>query len=181
MELIVISDLHLSVGYNKKTGRYSRNEDFFFDEEFKRFLEYLHKGKSPKKHLIIAGDLFDFLQVDGDKVRELYKDGKTKESYKKWRGPFKNKITKREKKFGLGTEEDKTVWKLGVIAKGHKVFFQALGNFLSKGNRLSIITGNHDIELYWEEVQKALKDRIANLSENTSMRIFLILSIRETQ
>ena len=54
MELIVISDLHLSVGYNKKTGRYSRNEDFFFDEEFKRFLEYLHKAKSPKKHLIIA-------------------------------------------------------------------------------------------------------------------------------
>ena len=169
MELIVISDLHLSVGYNEKTGRYSRNEDFLFDEEFKRFLEYLQKAKSPKKHLIIAGDLFDFLQVDGDKVRELYKDVKTKESYKKWRGPFKNKITKREKKFGLGTEEDKTVWKLGVIAKGHNVFFQALGNFLSKGNRLSIITGNHDIELYWEEVQKALKDRIANLSENTSM------------
>jgi hypothetical protein len=30
MELIVISDLHLSVGYKEETGRYSRNEDFFF-------------------------------------------------------------------------------------------------------------------------------------------------------
>ena len=37
MELVVISDLHLSTGYNEKTGKYSRNEDFFFDEEFKRF------------------------------------------------------------------------------------------------------------------------------------------------
>jgi UDP-2,3-diacylglucosamine pyrophosphatase LpxH len=160
MELIVISDLHLSVGYDEKTGRYSRNEDFFFDEEFKRFLQYLQKVNSRKKHLIIAGDLFDFLQVDGDKVKELYKDGKTEESYKKWRGPFKNKLTKREKKFGLGTEEDKTVWKLGVIADGHPAFFQALANFLSEGNCLSIITGNHDIELYWKKVQKKLVNRI---------------------
>ena len=149
MELIVISDLHLSVGYNDQTGRYSRNEDFFFDEEFKRFLEYLQKAKSPKKHLIIAGDLFDFLQVDGCKTKELDEKGGV---------PFK--ITPKERKFGLGTEEDKTVWKLGVIAKGHNVFFQALGNFLSKGNRLSIITGNHDIELYWKKVKKELVNRI---------------------
>lgn len=110
MELIVISDLHLSVGYDEKTGRYSRNEDFFFDEEFKRFLEYLQKAKSPKKHLIIAGDLFDFLQVDGCKASELY------EKYKKGGAPIKFEITPKERKFGLGTEEDKTVWKLGVIA-----------------------------------------------------------------
>ena len=44
MELIVVSDLHLSAGYNEETGRYSRNEDFFFDEEFKRFLEYLQEA-----------------------------------------------------------------------------------------------------------------------------------------
>jgi len=163
MELIVISDLHLSVGYNDQTGRYSRNEDFFFDEEFRRFLEYLQKAKSPKKHLIIAGDLFDFLQVDGCKALELY------EKYKKGGAPIKFEITTKERKFGLGTEEDKTVWKLGVIADGHPVFFQALANFLSEGNCLSIITGNHDIELYWPQVQEALRDRIANLFENTSM------------
>jgi len=155
MELIVISDLHLSVGYDEKTGRYSRNEDFFFDEEFKRFLQYLQKAKSPKKHLIIAGDLFDFLQVDGCKTKELDEKGGA---------PFK--ITPKERKFGLGTEEDKTVWKLGVIAKGHNVFFQALGNFLSKGNRLSIITGNHDIELYWKKVQKELVNRIVEFKNS---------------
>ena len=154
MELIVVSDLHLSAGYNEETGRYSRNEDFFFDEEFRRFLEYLQEANPGNNHLIIAGDLFDFLQIDGHLAKELSKK----------KTPFE--ITGRERKFGLGTEEDKTVWKLGVIAKGHNVFFQALGNFLSKGNRLSIITGNHDIELYWKKVQKELVNRIVEFKNS---------------
>ncbi len=71
MELIVISDLHLSGGYNEETGKYSRNEDFFFDDQIERFLKYLQppdsseKHPTTEKHLIIAGDMFDFLQVDG--------------------------------------------------------------------------------------------------------------------
>ncbi len=153
MELIVISDLHLSVGYNEETGRYSRNEDFFFDEEFKRFLEYLQEANPGNNHLIIAGDLFDFLQIDGHLAKEA---------------PFE--ITKRELKFGLGTEEEKTAWKLGVIVNGHKAFFQALASFLSKGNFLSIITGNHDIELYWEEVKNALVGHIANSEPGQGIR-----------
>jgi len=66
----------------------------------------------------------------------------------------------------LGTEEDKTTWKLGVIANGHKVFFRALASFLSKGNRLSIITGNHDIELFWKKVQKELVNRIVEFKNS---------------
>ena len=150
MELIVVSDLHLSAGYNEETGRYSRNEDFFFDEEFKRFLEYLQEANPGNNHLIIAGDLFDFLQIDGHLAQELSKK----------KTPFE--ITERELEFGLGTEEEKTVWKLRVIVNGHEVFFQALATFLSKKNFLSIITGNHDIELYWEKVQNALVGHIAN-------------------
>jgi UDP-2,3-diacylglucosamine pyrophosphatase LpxH len=151
MELIVISDLHLSAGYQKKTGKYSRNEDFFFDEEFKRFLEHLEDKNHSNNHLIIAGDMFDFLQVNGHKAQELYQKGGA---------PFKNEITPRERKYGLGTEEDKTVWKLGVIANGHPAFFEALANFLTQGNHLSIITGNHDIELYWVQVQDAMRREI---------------------
>jgi len=158
MELIVISDLHLSAGYDEETGRYSRNEDFFFDEEFKRFLEYLQKVNPSNNHLIIAGDLFDFLQIDGRRAQEL--------SEKKT--PFE--ITERELTFGLGTEEEKTVWKLGVIVNGHQVFFQALATFLSKGNFLSIITGNHDIELYWEKVQNALVGHIVSFEPGQGIR-----------
>ncbi len=82
MELIVISDLHLSGGYNEETGKYSRNEDFFFDDQIERFLKYLQppdsseKHSTTEKHLIIAKDMFDFLQVDGDKATELYNDSR---------------------------------------------------------------------------------------------------------
>ncbi len=141
--LIVISDLHLSAGFNKETKRYSREEDFFFDNEFKRFLECLEKENQGNNHLIINGDLFDFLQVNGDFAKKLEKEGKIR-------------LDKKEDIYGLGTEPHKTVFKLQRIRDGHKTFFEALRNFLSKGNELSIISGNHDIELFWEEVQKEL-------------------------
>lgn len=141
--LFVISDLHLSAGFNEETKRYSREEDFFFDNEFKRFLECLEKENQGNNHLIINGDLFDFLQVNGDFAKRLEKEGKVK-------------LDKKENVYGLGTEPHKTVFKLQRIRDGHKTFFNALRAFLSKGNELSIISGNHDIELYWEEVQKEL-------------------------
>ncbi len=171
-ELIVISDLHLSDGYDETTGRYSRNEDFFFDEDFKRFLEYLQpkkKGKGKKtlpKHLIINGDMFDFLQVDpkGERIkqyREFVK--KCEEDSKKYglnTDEDRLEITEKEGEFGLGTGRTKTVWKLGLIANGHREFFEALAEFLCEGNFLTVIAGNHDIELYWPEVQDTFKDKI---------------------
>jgi UDP-2,3-diacylglucosamine pyrophosphatase LpxH len=150
-ELIVISDLHLSDGKNTRTRKYSRNEDFFFDREFKRFLEHLQK-KPPKKHLIIAGDMFDFLQVTPD--LEYFND------YPQVSGLNESDITKRDREYGFGTQEKKTVWKLRVIAKGHKEFFDAVASFISKGNSLSIISGNHDIELYWSKVQDEFREII---------------------
>jgi UDP-2,3-diacylglucosamine pyrophosphatase LpxH len=191
-ELIVISDLHLSAGYNEKTGKYSRNEDFFFDKEFKRFLEHLQK-KPPKKNLIIAGDMFDFLQVDPggrinqfeEFVEELKKDPKEQKSgtdeyikdiseiVKKCGVDIdksKQNITDKEIFYGLGTGQLKTVWKLVEIVNGHKEFFVALANFLYEGNRLTIITGNHDIELYWPCVTEVLKVCTAVQFKDDSMK-----------
>jgi hypothetical protein len=36
-DLVIISDLHLSEGRNPATKRFNLNEDFFFDEDFRRF------------------------------------------------------------------------------------------------------------------------------------------------
>ena len=175
-ELIVISDLHLSAGRNPKTGRWSRNEDFFFDKQFARFLTYIKKAKkddeerkdrkrdkdeekdeqnknekAPKKHLIIAGDMFDFLQVTPDPGDY--------DLYPKVDGVSCSDLE--ESPNGLGTTAKETIWKLGVIATGHPVFFEALTNFVSDGHNLSIIIGNHDIELHWPKVQEKLKEWIA--------------------
>ena len=75
MDLIVISDLHLSEGHRKESEKYSPHEDFFFDEEFSRFLLYLEDHRKRwKKHLVIAGDMFDFLQLDGPRTAKLLKE-----------------------------------------------------------------------------------------------------------
>jgi len=181
-ELIVISDLHLSEGYDEKTERHSRNEDFFFDEEFKRFLEYLQKVNSRKKHLVIAGDLFDFLQVGMDKTKlKAYINLVKKNTDVQNNTTHSNKrayIRNREKNFGLGTEEDKSAWKIGLIADGHPIFFKALAHFLSKGHRLSIISGNHDIELYWEKVRDEFVNRILKLKVGQVTDQQIIDSIR---
>ena len=68
--LLVVSDLHLSEGLDQESGKISPREDFFFDQEFARFLEYHDRLSSEDPRcqghrwkLILNGDVFDFLQV----------------------------------------------------------------------------------------------------------------------
>jgi hypothetical protein len=111
--LLIVSDLHLSEGWDEKTKKLSRNEDFFFGQSFQRFLNfYIEKGTKGKcrVNLIIAGDFVDLLQVislpDGDTV-----EGEA--------------ITPRERDFGLGTSPKKSCWKLRKLMNGHWILFQA--------------------------------------------------------
>jgi UDP-2,3-diacylglucosamine pyrophosphatase LpxH len=152
--LIVISDLHLSEGRSAVRKRYSRNEDFFFDESFLRFLKYLDKESlrhQKKWKLIIAGDMIDFLQVTSLPEK----------------GEVDFDISEREKRFGLGTEATKTVWKLKRIMDGHWRFFQGLANFLNRGHHVIIIPGNHDIEFVYELVQNTLKKELPKYLTDT--------------
>jgi UDP-2,3-diacylglucosamine pyrophosphatase LpxH len=146
--LLIVSDLHLSSGWNEETKRLSPNEDFFFDQSFQRFLNfYIEKGSKEecRINLIIAGDFVDLLQVtdlpEGDSV-----DGEV--------------ITGREKDFGLGTSPKKSCWKLRRLMQGHWIFFQALCRFLIAGHEVTIIPGNHDIEFSLPEVQNCLRDEL---------------------
>jgi len=136
--LYVISDLDLSEGRAPETGRFSRNEDFFFDAESASFLEMI--GQEPGARLVIAGDLFDFLQVE------------------KLDPPDEFPLTRSEKEYGIGTEEDKTVFKLQVIREGHREFLKALARFLGMGGEMTVIKGNHDVELAYEGVQEKLRE-----------------------
>lgn len=145
-----MSDLHLSEGRLSKSKKFSPNEDFFFDEEFARFLDY-HKHGVPgrpadrKWHLLINGDFLDFLQVTS------YKDAPEGLS----RDP-------RHPEYGLGCGAPETVYKLGKIMDGHWLFFEALAEFVADGNLLTIGKGNHDVEFHYEEVRKAFRRLLRN-------------------
>ena len=167
---LFVSDLHLSEGVDPKTGKTHRNEDFFHDEGFAQFLNhYVQMSRDetlsatyqiPWK-LVINGDIFDFLQVvsmppvnDEQVVMEVMNAAGTAVSKTK-------KVTANKAKYGLGTSEPEIVWKLQKISKGHPEFFQALGWFVACGNRIVMMKGNHDVELFWPAVQTCMQHILA--------------------
>jgi UDP-2,3-diacylglucosamine pyrophosphatase LpxH len=144
-QIIVVSDLHLSDGWDPETKKLSRNEDFFFDLNFQRFLQHLaEQAKEGGFHyrLVINGDFADFLQFtktpDADSVDSEI-------------------ITDRERELGLGTTPAKTLWKLERLISHHKIFFDALRDFIGCGNEVILIPGNHDIEWMMHEVQEGFR------------------------
>jgi len=89
-------------------------------------------------------------------VGELEKIGiyKTKEE-------LEASISDKEMKYGLRTDDYKTIYKFIKIKKGHSPFFNALSQWLKTGNKLLILKGNHDLELYWPAVRNYLRLIIA--------------------
>jgi UDP-2,3-diacylglucosamine pyrophosphatase LpxH len=149
----VVSDLHLSAGWDPETGKTSRLEDFFRDEAFARFLRYHQEVKEQPRFggrpwlLILNGDLFDFLQVVS-----LPEDGPPLMSVKGME--HRGQLRANEQAYGLGTTAGESAWKLKQIARGHARFFAALGSFVAHGNQVAVVRGNHDVDLHWQEVQQ---------------------------
>jgi len=150
--LLIVSDLHLCEGRSERTHRLSRNEDFFFDEEFARFLDYhMHSDPGPKWHLIINGDFLDFLQVVSTEFDEeflAYLGVQTAQEARELLG-----IGRQNTRFGFDAGPGETVFKLWRILNGHWLFTFALIRFLEAGNVVSIGRGNHDPEFVYDLVR----------------------------
>jgi UDP-2,3-diacylglucosamine pyrophosphatase LpxH len=156
-EIFFVSDFHLGQGRNPVTGRFSRTENFLSDQAFSRFLDYA--GPSQQKLLIINGDTFDFVRIcNYPRKKECEEWSVFLKQLEVVKTPteLRQAISKKERKFGLGTEDYKSVWKLLQIADGHREFFQALATWINRGGMLLLSKGNHDLELYWPLVRRAL-------------------------
>ena len=133
-DLIIVSDLHLSAGYEPRLGTFDRNEDFFYDEAFARFLAHLRRraaDEGRRWRLVLLGDVFDFLQVDLRRAEVAHDP--------------------------LDRSEGVTITKLERIARGHPGFFAALGEFAAAGFPVDVLPGNHDIELIRPATQERFK------------------------
>ncbi len=155
--LLILSDLHLNEGWLAGEGRYSQREDFFYDRAFFDLLQYHHALQSAPRYagqpwlLILNGDTFDFEQVvalpeEGDDL--LAASGVATYA----------ELDEDRARFGLQTSAPEGRWKLERIARGHPLFFAALGWFVAQGHRILFLKGNHDPELYWPEVQAHLRE-----------------------
>jgi UDP-2,3-diacylglucosamine pyrophosphatase LpxH len=131
-DIVIVSDLHLSAGYDPRTGTFDPLEDFFYDGAFSRFVDHLLTRPRPQR-LVVLGDFMEFLQVEPD-----------------------------DEELEIGdTSEAAAVSKLEAIERGHPLVFEALGRFVSAGNPVDVLPGNHDIEFCWPGVQRKLRELVA--------------------
>ncbi|MDO8549713.1 MAG: metallophosphoesterase, partial [Ignavibacteria bacterium] len=154
--ILVISDLHMTSGKDPLTGVWAATEDFFWDNDFKRFIQF-YQNDSPSL-LIINGDLFDFLQVlvfPNDEEKIKYNISPKEINYK----------------YGLRTSENASVFQVDKIFEGHPEFFKALTSFISKGNYVKILKGNHDIQLFWPKVQEQIISNLEHLAEEENKKM----------
>jgi UDP-2,3-diacylglucosamine pyrophosphatase LpxH len=132
--VFVISDLHLGGVYSKTPkGRGFRMNTHV--NELAQFVQTLAQSPpdGPKVELIINGNMVDFL-------------AEREEAPPYWE-PFTN-------------DPEVACAKLQAIAERDRPFFDALGSLLKNGHRLTILMGNHDIELALPSVRKKLKEII---------------------
>jgi len=143
---VVVSDLHLSdaepVDPRRPLWRRFRRADLFVDESFGRFLGHLRREVGDRIELIFNGDAFDF-----DSVTAIPEDP-----------PYR--VSWLERRRGLVSEQAKSEFKIRRILRDHVVWVEALHEFLSQGNHVVFVIGNHDLELHWPAVQKALRDAL---------------------
>lgn len=178
--ILVASDLHLGPGREPVTEMYDATDNFLADEAFARWLNFYGKEAGRGALLVLNGDVFDFWRIskipkDPDDISkwadylenlgELEKSQKVglllspSESRKRDR---KKIINCKERMFGLKTNDFKSIWKLQVMMEGHVEVFQALFTWVCRGGRIVIVKGNHDLELHWPLVKKAIRIAIAS-------------------
>jgi UDP-2,3-diacylglucosamine pyrophosphatase LpxH len=174
-EIIIISDLHLAEGRNL-SGNYTGTENFFYDDSLKRFIEHLCSiQKTDSATLIINGDFIDFMRIvsfpDSEADLIEWKNILAKIGLAYEVEELKNSIDKKEKKYGLKTNDYKSVWKLNEVINGHPEVFNALSDWIERGNKIIISKGNHDLEFIWPAVRNYLRLKLAEIISGDEEKI----------
>jgi UDP-2,3-diacylglucosamine pyrophosphatase LpxH len=136
--LLVISDVHLGSDLNDfATTETKRSAEI--DRDLVRLIDHYRVTlpRGSRWRLVIAGDFIDFIGmvITGAK-RELATEPSEEETA-----------------HGLGNAEDHACEKLRRVAERHVDVFRALAAFVADGHGLTLIHGNHDIELHWQAVR----------------------------
>lgn len=142
-DLLLVSDLHVGeackehsrIDYLKHSSAYDNHICALLD----RYTQ--HRPNNRPWRLILAGDLLDFLQVT----------------------VVPADASDDARRYGLGTQQHESAWKLRRLMERHRQVFVYLAAFIGAGNRVELVQGNHDEELFWPAVRAALVDGLVDL------------------
>jgi UDP-2,3-diacylglucosamine pyrophosphatase LpxH len=150
----VLSDLHLGTGHRESNYL----EDFIVDKQLARFLQAIWQESERDQReveLIINGDLFEFLQVPAV------------ENY--------DPTARYPSEAYLDSSESASIKRLNLIVEGHPEVFNALSDFMhveTPPRRITIIKGNHDVNLYWSGVKARLREVLGASGSRSSLLLF---------
>ncbi|GAB4213142.1 MAG: hypothetical protein OHK0022_49880 [Roseiflexaceae bacterium] len=137
----VVSDLHLGPGRDPATGRWFQQEDFRIDGAFCDFLGQIGASSAPVE-LVIAGDFIEYPQILPELAHNSPEDG-------------------------LGCDEEESLLRTAAVlgqrpdlAGGHPALFAGLRGFLAAGHSITVLVGNHDIDLLWPSVWDRLAEAL---------------------
>lgn len=144
--LLVLSDVHLGSDI-ADGGRNLVRRSRAVDHDLVQLLVHyrLHPRPGSRWRLVIAGDFIDFI---GMTVRPGSR--------------MDTPLTEEERNHGLGSASDHARLKLRRVAERHAEVFAALAGFVAAGHALTLVHGNHDIELYWDDVQADFRAILAS-------------------
>lgn len=140
--LLVLSDVHLGSDIADGGRNLVRRSRAVDDDLASLLMHYrAHPRPGSRWRLVIAGDFIDFI---GMTVRP--EEG------------METPLTDEEREHGLGSAPDHARLKLRRVAERHASVFAALAEFVAAGHALTLVHGNHDIELYWDDVQADFRE-----------------------
>lgn len=144
--LLVFSDVHLGSDLNDSGPVVARSPTI--DRDLARLIaHYRDAARSAGRwRIVIAGDFIDLagMSVDpqeGDLVH--------------------TELTDEERENGVGGAEDHGRLKLRRVAERHADVFAELGAFVADGHAVTVLHGNHDLELHWDSLKDDLRDLVA--------------------
>ncbi|MBL8715244.1 MAG: metallophosphoesterase [Myxococcales bacterium] len=148
--LLVLSDVHLGSDLNDLTTEGGVKRTPEIDDDLARLLDHYRvrppvgrDGKVGTYRLVIAGDFIDFIGI-------TMRLPSNSEGETEW--------TDEEREHGLGSAEDHASHKLRLVAERHANVFAALARFVDAGHKLTLVLGNHDLEMHWAGVQQEFRD-----------------------
>jgi len=152
--LLILSDVHLGNDLNdlaRDAGRRSEQVDVDLASLLAHYRRTPPSGA--RWRLVIAGDFIDFIGMTilpGERRGQL--------------GPLDTEPSDEEREHGLGNASDHVRLKLRAVVERHRPVFEAVAAFVADGHALTIVHGNHDVELHWDGVKDELRARLLALA-----------------
>jgi len=144
--ILVFSDVHLGSDLNDAGPHVPRSPSV--DRDLVRMLAHYRATRPPadRWRIVIAGDFIDFVGMSVDPKPDE---------------PIETELTAEERRNGVGSAEDHARLKLRRVAKRHADVFEELGKLVADGHALTVLHGNHDIELHWDSLKDDLRELVA--------------------